>query len=58
MSVSWKTVVLVQTRNPASLAALIPSIACVEDPFALDGDVVVLAHAVEVDVEEEPRCSA
>ena len=25
----------------------------VEDPLALDGDVVVLPHAVEVDVEEE-----
>ena len=30
-----------------------PSIACVEDALALDGEVVRLPHPVEVDVEEE-----
>ena len=32
MSVSLKTVVLVQTRNPASLAALMPSMAASKTP--------------------------
>ena len=58
MSVSLKMVVLVQTRKPAFLAALMPSTAAVEHAFALDGQVVRFFQAVEVDVEEERGWSA
>ncbi len=42
-----------QTRKPALLGGLDPVDRRVEDPFALDGDVVVFPHAIQVHVEKE-----